>query len=359
MVGTINNIGRFIFTPFMGHLSDRFGRRTVLILGIFGSSTFVLVQSFSLNYAMFITFEFLNAAIGSITYSAAFVLALEWTGVKNRIMLMTLVTATYPLGQMFLGVTAMLTQNFRILLRIISAPGFFIITYIWLAPESIRWLVVNGKHKQVTKILTRAAKMNRMELSQNSLDLISNECTAGSSFDDMNNKGSENKLITTHDSIWKIFQNRVLFIRFLVCAFNWIANAFVSYGISLTSVSLGGDKYVNFILIALAGVPAMAICYFMLEKLGRRWCLSISLLIAGACIISSKLLPPQYTILSIVLFFIGKCFITVSFTSLYVYTSELWPTNLRHSIMSLCSTSGRIGSMLAPLSPLLVGLLTV
>lgn len=58
--------------------------------------------------------------------------------------------------------------------------------------------------------------------------------------------------------------------------------------------------------------------------------------------------------MSITFFFIGKCFITVSFTGLYVYTSELWPTNIRHSMMGFCSTVGRIGAALAPMAPLLV-----
>lgn len=98
----------------------------------------------------------------------------------------------------------------------------------------------------------------------------------------------------------------------------------------------------------------MVLCYYMMEKLGRRWTLFSSLLIGGASIICSKLLPPNLSALSIALFFIGKLFITVAFTGLYIYTSELWPTNMRHSIMGLCSTMGRIGAMGAPFAPLLV-----
>lgn len=37
-----------------------------------------------------------------------------------------------------------------------------------------------------------------------------------------------------------------------------------------------------------------------------------------------------------------------------MYTSELWPTNIRHSMMGFCSTIGRIGAALAPMAPLLV-----
>lgn len=142
----------------------------------------------------------------------------------------------------------------------------------------------------------------------------------------------------------------MVLVRGLWCvAFNNILFTF-----SLTSVSLAGDKYVNFVVIAVAGIPAMLLCYFMMESLGRRWTLFSSLLIGGASIICSKLLPLNLSGLSITFFFIGKLFITVAFTGLYVYTSELWPTNMRHSIMGLCSTMGRIGAMFAPFAPLLV-----
>lgn len=98
----------------------------------------------------------------------------------------------------------------------------------------------------------------------------------------------------------------------------------------------------------------MLFVYFLMESCGRRWTISMSLLIGGCSIVASKMLPINFSILSISLFFVGKCFVTVAFTGLYVYTSELWPTSIRHSMMSLCSTVGRIGAAAAPMAPLLV-----
>ena len=54
------------------------------------------------------------------------------------------------------------------------------------------------------------------------------------------------------------------------------------------------------------------------------------------------------------MFMIGKFAITISFAVIYVYTAELFPTNVRHSLLGYCSMFGRIGSMLAPQTPLLV-----
>lgn len=358
MVGTVNNIGRFIFTPFMGNLSDRFGRRTILIIGVFGSSVFALIRSFATNYLMFIVFEFLDAGIGSVTYSAAFILAMEWIGVKDRALLGTIVTATYPIGQIFLGLTAREIRHFRHLLRIIYAPGFLIIAYIWIAPESIRWLLVNGKRKQIIATLNRAAYINGINISNSTLELVNKKIIESDSTIKVTDMEHQSNPTNNNCSMRQIFRKSVFRNRFLICAFVWITSAFVSYGISLTSVSLAGDKYINFVVIATAGIPAMLICYILLETCGRRWTLCSSLAIGGICIIGSKLLPINFTILSITFFFLGKCFITIAFTGLYVYTSELWPTNIRHSMMALCSTIGRIGAMFAPLAPLLVSLFT-
>ena len=46
---------------------------------------------------------------------------------------------------------------------------------------------------------------------------------------------------------------------------------------------------------------------------------------------------------------IGKMFATISFDVVFSYTSELFPTNSRSSAVGLCSTAGRIGSILAPI----------
>lgn len=54
------------------------------------------------------------------------------------------------------------------------------------------------------------------------------------------------------------------------------------------------------------------------------------------------------------LFFVGKLAIAFAFNSLYVFTVELYPTHARSSALAACSLVGRIGSALAPQTPLLV-----
>lgn len=58
--------------------------------------------------------------------------------------------------------------------------------------------------------------------------------------------------------------------------------------------------------------------------------------------------------LSLAVFLLGKLSIAMVATTLYVYTAELYPTSHRHSLFAFSSMIGRIGSILAPLTPALV-----
>lgn len=89
------------------------------------------------------------------------------------------------------------------------------------------------------------------------------------------------------------------------------------------------------------------------NKFGRRTSLCASLLISGLSCVVSNYVDAETSWLRLTLYLLGKFSITVAFTVLYVYTAELFPTSLRHSLLATCSMFGRIGSMVAPQTPLL------
>lgn len=81
----------------------------------------------------------------------------------------------------------------------------------------------------------------------------------------------------------------------------------------------------------------------------------ISFVITGFSILASSYYSNDATI-SLMFFFLAKLFINHSFTYLYVYTNEMWPTVLRNTVMGFLSMLGRFGSIAAPLAPLLVNI---
>lgn len=125
------------------------------------------------------------------------------------------------------------------------------------------------------------------------------------------------------------------------------------YGISKKILSLGGCTQANFIiwtccclrlrytydLNAIRIVQRYIIIYYYYWP--TVWWINIVLFLDAV-------------ILNVLLYLIGKFSITISFVILYMYTAEMFPTEIRHSLFGICSMFGRIGSMVAPQTPLLV-----
>lgn len=329
---------------------------------------------------MYIILEFFDAGFGAGTYSSAFILGLELVGPKKRVFGSILISCSYSLGEALLAILAMYTRNFRTLLRICYAPIILVVAYFWIIPESVRWLMITGKEKVAAAVLIKAARINNVTLSDSTIrKLYDNNLSNLSLIDeekqnltDMSTKQLHQQFATATSTkvqqqqsikaenkypIVDVFKSKILIIRMIICSYCWLTNTLVYYGLGMNAVTLAGNKYMNFVFVSLVEIPGYLLTYFIMERWGRRWPLCGSLLICGLACVMSQFLPDDSIILRLSVFLIGKCAITISFTVLYIYTAELYPTNLRHSLLSTCSMVGRIGSMIAPQTPLLVSLL--
>lgn len=290
---------------------------------------------------------FFDAGASSAIYPTAFILSMEWAATQKRILVSSIILSVYPFGEVFTSYVASQTHNFKWMLRIISAPGLLLIFYIWLTRESLRWLLVKKEYNRAIETVERVTKMNKIKPSQRTFDIIADKCKSddgGTAADKFSRDITQLKTVLTSSK---------LLMRFVICIVGWIACIFIGYGTSIVSVSLPGDKYWNFAMVSLFTVPAVFSSYFMLTYMRRRWALCLSIIVSGVTIIVSYYVA-YFPALSLALFFLGKFLIRHSLMVVYVYTGELWPTTLRHTILGICSMFGRIGSILAPMIPLMV-----
>lgn len=224
-------------------------------------------------------------------------------------------------------------------------------------PESVRWQLSKGRLEEAKASLRYVAKVNGKTLSEETLEKL--ELVQ---YEELKNVDSP---------FAQVFKSKTLLLRLINCCICWITCTFLFYGLTLTSVTLAGNNYLDFILTSLVEIPAYIACNYAIELLGRKKSLIASYLITGtACLVFNfmpgikkrnifsnhvfnwSLLASEWGSLSVYL--IGKFGATAAFTVLYVVTSEVFPTSLRHTLMGFCSTFGRIGSMIAPQTPLLV-----
>lgn len=120
------------------------------------------------------------------------------------------------------------------------------------------------------------------------------------------------------------------------------------------SFNLSSSQYLTYITTVTAEIPAAILTYAILENVGRRKALCYTTAAAGASLILAAFMPPHHPALIRAILFIGMMAEASAFTILYVFTAELWPTQLRNTLTNICAMVGRIGSVIAPLSVLLV-----
>ncbi|HEX4923760.1 MAG TPA: MFS transporter, partial [Bdellovibrionales bacterium] len=97
MLMAIYSFMQFLFSPVWGRLSDRFGRRPIILISLFGTGLAHLVFAFSSQlWMLFVSRALAGVAGGNISTAMAYVA--DITGEKDRSKGMGLVGAAFGLG---------------------------------------------------------------------------------------------------------------------------------------------------------------------------------------------------------------------------------------------------------------------
>ncbi|XP_026281211.1 solute carrier family 22 member 21-like [Frankliniella occidentalis] len=354
LVGTLNNFGRIIGVPLSGCFSDKFGRRTLMLAGLSVAGVIGIIMSFSTNYAMYAVLEFFNPMFYDGVSGAAFIMGMELLPPRMRGGWSAYSHVVWGLGLAGLGGIAWGMPYWRWLLRLSYCIGLASLSVLWMVPESLHWLVARGRTKEACDMIRRAARTNRHASAELHLDKIEQEQLAKAEQMRLAEHAPENRAFS--QELKKLLRTRILVLRLINCCVCWIVNLFVYEGLSIYSVHLSGDRYLNFVLVVLVEIPGALLAWRFMNRFGRRITLCVFLIITSVCCFSYHFIPsgeeasPWPRTLAVML---AKLSVTVSFTVIYVVAAEMFPTKVRHSLYAFTSTLGHLGSMLAPQTPLL------
>ncbi|KAM9130655.1 organic cation/carnitine transporter 2-like [Pangshura tecta] len=324
-------LGSFI----SGQISDKFGRKKVLFATMGVQTGFSFLQVFSTSWEMF-SVLFVIVGMGQISnYVAAFVLGTEILGKTVRIIFCTLgVCIFYAIGYMLLPLFAYFIRDWRMLLLALTLPGLLCVPLWWVIPESPRWLISQGRVQEAEIIIRKAAKTN----GTTAPDVI---------FDPMELQEMTSQKQQTHTILDLVRTKNIRFVT-IMSVIIWMIISVGYFGLSLDTPNLHGDAYVNCFLSAVIEVPAYIIAWVLLRNLPRRYSMAAALFLGGCVLLFIQLVPPDLHILSIILVMLGKFGITSSFSIVYVYTAELYPTVVRNMGVGASSMASRLGSILSP-----------
>lgn len=158
---------------------------------------------------------------------------------------------------------------------------------------------------------------------------------------------------------WIEKSRHLVWVYTALFAYLWTCNTFIYYGLSLFSTKLSGDIYTNYVWVGIVEIPSYFVSPYLLDKLGRRLFIALSHFLAAfsyTMIVINELAPGwKWTKLecplesvTLVMWLLGKFAISCSFTSLFVYASEVFPTVTRNSNIGICAACSRIGATMVP-----------
>uniref|UniRef100_A0A8D0G648 Solute carrier family 22 member 7 n=1 Tax=Sphenodon punctatus TaxID=8508 RepID=A0A8D0G648_SPHPU len=322
-------IGAMIF----GYLSDRFGRKSMLLVSFICSLAFGMVSAASVSYSMLaVTRTLTGLALCGLSLIIV-PLGMEWVDIQHRTMAGILTSIFWSIGNMFLALIAYLVRDWHWLLFTVTMPCVPGIVALWWVPESARWLLAKGKLKQAHRHLCTCATMNRRKDFAAKISLeVSEGIRHGGNY-----------------SYISLFRTPVLRRISLCLGAMWFGVAFSYYGMSMNISGFGLGMYMTQFVFGTIEIPAKLFMYVLVNRVGRRRSQAWSLILTGLCIGVNVVIPTSLPSLRSVVAISGKGFSEAAFTTAFLYTSELFPTVLRQNGLGYCSFMARLGGAVAPL----------
>ncbi|XP_052805503.1 organic cation transporter protein-like isoform X2 [Mya arenaria] len=316
-----------------GLLADIIGRKKSFLI----SAVFQLASALGVVWAPnFLVYTILQFCVGAGCHGVficSCVLGLELVGPNKRVWAGILIHGFFTTGLIYLSGAAWIFKHWQFIQLAAAIPCAFYLSYWWLLDESPRWLISVGRTAEAEKIIQKMAKQNNTQVPEKLFD------------------GNTTATTQAGGKLWELFTNKVLFLRTMILFFNWVVVSMCYYGVTMYAGTIGGNFYLNFFLLAVAEIPKF-VNIPMLERLGRRWTHICFMWLGGFALIGMV-----FTVVyggqelhwaTLTLSLIGKLGPAGAFSTVYVFSLELYPTVLRNAGMGASSCVARFGGMAAP-----------
>uniref|UniRef100_A0A8C2X5H9 Solute carrier family 22 member 7b, tandem duplicate 1 n=1 Tax=Cyclopterus lumpus TaxID=8103 RepID=A0A8C2X5H9_CYCLU len=318
-------IGVMCGAPLFGYFSDRYGRRPLLLVSYLSTLAFAVLSAFSPLYMIFVTMRFFTGMSLAGISIISITLNVEWFGIESRTFSGIITSLDWSLGSLLLVGISYNVNHWRMLIVAATSPLILsLLTWRWL-PESARWLLANGKEDAAHQYLMQCAEMNNRTKYMNTI-------TQQVQFN-----------VDKKHTIVDLFKTPKIRNISICLGIVWSGVAFTYYGISLNITGFGLNPYLTQVIFASMEIPMKIIVYFFLKKFGRRMFL----------IKISKHLPSDRWAFRTIVGVLGKSMSEASFTIIFLYTTELFPTVVRENGLGYTSFLARLAMSISPLIMLL------
>lgn len=336
-------IGQLFGAVAFGSLAERIGRLKTLFITILLFVSMDVSCLFAWSGASMMLFRFLQGVGtgGEVPVASAYIN--EFVGAEKRGRFFLLYEVIFPIGLMFAGMAGFFlvpVYGWKAMFIVGLVPSVLTIPLRWLMPESPRWLASKGRFVEadkVVKLLEDSAKKRGLILREPVVRPIGTKPPVASDWRELF-KGIYLKRTVT---IWALWFTAYLINNGLI---TWLPTLYRQmFKLPLeTSLAYGW-------VTSVFGVLASIICALFIDKVGRKRWYACAFVLAVVPLLILSALGATSAVEILVLATIAYAILQTITFSLYLYSSELYPTRLRAVGTGFGSAWLRAGSSLGPL----------
>ncbi|XP_068196526.1 solute carrier family 22 member 23-like [Antennarius striatus] len=155
-----------------GILADWFGRHRVLITSVLFMLVFGLIVAFSVNVPMFSTLRFFEGFCLAGIVLSLYLLRIELCVPGWRFPMTVVANFVVLGGQLLMPGVAYLCRDWQVLQAVIIGPVLLMVSYVWIFPESLRWLLATQQYRRAKTIMGQIAQKNRVNMELDTENIL-------------------------------------------------------------------------------------------------------------------------------------------------------------------------------------------
>lgn len=351
MVPLSSIIGAFIGASVLSILSDKYGRKWIIIIGVLLTAISAVISAFATNIYFESAARFFVGFFSKISVVAITILA-EFLPTKYRGKILMLSGIFWSLGLMFsvsLAWICLTYYDWRIYIKSTTIPLWFGAIFACFIDESPHYLITKAAsyprndpnvtyyYDKCKKVLEKMSNMNHKSnvLPQNKKLMIS--ITKNVSDIDEN----------TNDKICNL-SSFLLLLCYIAYQSGYYGILFVSvrYVAKLDSIyELHHDMYWEMILVAFAEIPGIILGVFIIDK-GRKFTINLAFCLFTLTTYCLVFINIEFNrAFGILLLLLSRMFNALSGGALGVYFEEFYATKIRASALGIATSISMIFKM--------------
>lgn len=351
LIGTVFFLGSIATNLSLSKYPDRYGRRKIyLIFNVL--SMLVTVQLTYLNHlgqliisSFIMGLASLNQAVGSVYLS-------ETIDEKYSGLVMGISNAMFPVGGMINTLIIYFVKDWNYYLYFVILTTIFtnIATLLYMK-ESPKWLYANQFHKEYFETIYFIATLNgNQKLIESEykqyMGTLQQQRRKSSITVSVEKESSEEYRKHVYNVI-DLFKYKSIRMMTFKNLYLWSMTGFTFFGLLLNLEGLTGDIFVDALVTYTAETIAEVGSGFASHKYGRRNTALVSFILGtiGAFLFNFVTL---YNWLSILFLFVSAIGVASGFNILYIYSAELYPTNIKSLSISYFSLFNRLAGCIIP-----------